>query len=692
MAFGICLFLGFIVWTVFGQTLGFDFVNYDDGKYVYENPHVIAGLTWEGVRWAATYGEIGHWHPLTWISHMLDCQLYGLWPGGHHLTNVLIHGATVLGLFLLLRALTGSLWRSAFVVSIWAIHPLRTESVVWVAERKDVLSGLFFVLTLGAYVRYTRHSKRIEISHNSRLQEKGGGAYALSWVLQPGYWLVFILFALGLLAKNMLVTVPCLLLLLDYWPLCRTETILLPNLLIEKLPLFALSLTSCLITLLVPEHLESTAGIPLALRLENVAVSYVIYLWQTIWPANLALPYPNPQHLFPLATVIGSLVILTALSTSSVVLRKKWPAFFVGWFWFIGMLIPVIGLVQISNYACADRYTYLPQIGMLVALVWVTSDLKIVPRWVFGLLAMPLIGGLMTEAKIQTSYWHDSETLWNHTIASTENNAVAHNNLGSVLLQKGQINEATVHYEEALKSKPDYADALCNLGGVLLQKGEPGEAINRYQEALKANPENLEALCNLGGVFLQEGQPDQAITYCELALKIDPTSASAHNNLGGALMQKGQLEEATIHFQLALKTKPDYADAHCNLANALVQQGKLSAGIEQYRQGLNIEPNSVPACNNLAFLLATCSDPQLRNGLNAEKLARRAAQITGNHNPVILSTLAAAYSEQGRFAEAASTIQQALQLADAQGNSNLHTTLEQQLELYQNGQPLRSSP
>ena len=610
MAFGICLFLGFIVWTVFGQTLGFDFVNYDDGKYVYENPHVIAGLTWEGVRWAATYGEIGHWHPLTWISHMLDCQLYGLWPGGHHLTNVLIHGTTAISMFLLLRAMTGSLWQSAFLAAAWAVHPLRVESVAWVAERKDVLSGFFFVLTLAAYVRYARWSESFKSENNASLSGIEIHPHYLPCLLNARYGLVFILFALGLLAKNMLVTLPCLLLLLDYWPLRRTGAIRISHLLIEKLPLFALSAISCIITFLVPEHLDSTERLPLLLRVENIIVTYVVYIRQTFWPVNLAIPYPNPQHLFPLWTVIGSIALLTPLSIAAVIFRKTWPAFFVGWFWFIGMLIPVIGWVQISNYAHADRYTYLPQIGLLISLIWIAPDSQarerinsVFPPWVFGMLALLVIGGLITGAKVQASYWQGSESLWAHSITQTENNAVAHNNLGITFFQKGQIAEAIIEYRQALKIKPDYVEALCNLGGTLLQNGQLDEAITQCQRALEIKSDYPQALCDLGGAFLQKGKVDQAIIQYQRALQIYPNYAAAYCSLGAAFLQKGKTDEAITSYQRALQIHPEYPLALSNLASALLQEGRSDEAIEASEKALKIKPDYADALYNLGNAL-----------------------------------------------------------------------------------------
>jgi hypothetical protein len=327
---GVCIFLAVITFAVFGQTVHYEFVNYDDNEYVYENPVVQKGLTWEGFRWALTYGQIGHWHPLTWLSHMLDCQLYGLQAGGHHLTNLLLHGAAAILLFLVLRRMTGFLWRSAFVAAVFAIHPLRAESVAWVAERKDVLSAFFFMLTLGAYVRYVRRPPSM-----------------------IRYGVVVLLFALGLLSKNMLVTMPFVLLLLDYWPLNRLSSFT-PQVLLrrvaEKIPLFVLTVGSCVATALVPEKMAADK-LPFGLRMENAVVSYVTYLWQMIHPLGLACVYPNPVNYLPLWQVAGALGLLLAISGAAWAFRQTHPWLIVGWFWYLGMMIPVIGIVQISYYA-----------------------------------------------------------------------------------------------------------------------------------------------------------------------------------------------------------------------------------------------------------------------------------------------------------------------------------------------------
>jgi tetratricopeptide (TPR) repeat protein len=618
---GVCIFLAVVIWVVFGQTLGHEFVNYDDELYVYENPVVQKGLTWEGFRWALTYGKIGHWHPLTWFSHMLDCQLYGMQAGGHHLTNLLLHGAAAVLLFLVLRRMTGFLWRSAFVAAVFAIHPLKVESVAWVAERKDVLSAVFFMLTLWAYRRYAQGRPRVE----SRESSARSGSLALDLRLSTfDYCLVLLFFALGLLSKNMLVTMPFVLLLLDYWPLGRLSSFtpqVLLRLVAEKIPLFVLTVGSCVATALVPEKLTAER-LSFGLRLENAVVSYVTYLWQMIHPSGLACLYPNPTNYLPLWQVAGAVGLLLAISGAVWAFRQTHPCLVVGWFWYLGMMIPVIGIVQISYYAHADRYTYLPQIGLYLLLTWTAADLCAGwrhRRWMLGGLATVILVALIFCARTQTSYWRNGESLWIHTLACTSDNVIAHNNLGNVFLQQGRLDEAIAHFQKALEINPDYE--------------------------------------------------------------------KAHYNLGTAFLQQGRLDEAIMHFQKALEIKPDYVEAHNNLGLAFLQQGRMDEAIAHYQKALEIKPDYAEIQNNLAWVLATCPQASLRNGRKAVELAQRANQLTGDKNPLLLRTLATAYAEAGRFSEAVETAQRALQLAEAQSNTALADVIQSELKLYQAGVP-----
>ena len=479
---GVCIFLAILVWLAFGQTLHHAFVNYDDDAYVYQNLSVLQGLTRRGILWAFTFGEIGHWHPITWFSHMLDCQIWGLRAGGHHLTNVLLHATATVLLFLALRQMTGALWRSAFVAAFFAIHPQRVESVAWIAERKDVLSGVFFMLTILAYVRYAR-------------KPSSRGSYAL----------VVVLFALGLMSKGMLVTLPFVLLLLDYWPLRRLtpetlESIWQPEsrarvwrLVAEKIPLFLLAAASCVMTSLSPERIPPALQMSLPSRIENVIVSYVIYVKQMLWPVGLELPYFNPPGGFPLWQVGLALALLLGVSIGVLLSWKTRPYLIVGWLWYLGMMAPVIGLVQISYYTRADRYTYLPQIGLYVMAVWGGAELlgrSRAGRYGLSVAALLLLAALLRCTQTQASYWHDSETLWTHVLKENPRNHVALNNLGLVLAGNGQIEAALTHFERALEIQPMYADAYNNIGTALSHTGRTREAIVQYQKALDLGPDN----------------------------------------------------------------------------------------------------------------------------------------------------------------------------------------------------------
>jgi tetratricopeptide (TPR) repeat protein len=641
---GFCLVLAAITFAVFGQTAGFGFVNYDDNGYVYENPMVKKGLTLKGAVWTLTFGKMGHWHPLTWLTHMADCQAYGLWAGGHHLTNVALHAVAAVLLFLALREMTGSLWRSAFVAAVFAIHPLRAESVAWIAERKDVLSGVFFMLTLWAYARYARQPSR--------------GRYAA----------VALAYALGLLCKNTLVTLPFVLLLLDWWPLHRVTPdgagggrvkAAFWGLVKEKIPLFLLSVGSCVATFLVPEKLLESQRQPFLERLGNAVVSYAIYLRQMVFPAGLAIPYLYPPGGLPFWKVALAFVLLAAISMVVLACWKKRPYLLVGWLWYLGMLVPMIGLVQISYYAYADRYTYLPGIGLVLAGTWAVADWgagRKHRRAVLGALMAAVIGILMVCAWKQTGSWKNSETLWTHTLGCTTGNGVAYSNLGGDLLSKGRVDEAIVFYQKGLQAEPDDAEAHNNLGMALGQQGRMDEAIIQFQQAVQFNPDYAEGHNNLGIVLLDKGKADEAISQYQKALEIKPDFAAAHNNLGDALRQMGRMDEAFTHFQQALEIKP---------ADPAIQ-------------------------NNLAWLLATCPKASLRNGNKAVELARQANALTGGKNPTILKTLAAAFAETGRFSEAVETARHALHLAWAQSNTELATQLQSEMQLYRAGSPFHS--
>jgi len=641
---GLCLLLAGLTWVTFLPVLQHGFVNYDDDVYVYENSIITRGLTLDGAVAAFTKSHAGNWHPLTTLSHQADCEFWGLNAGAHHRTNLLLHLATVVLLFLALRGLTGAKWPSVAVAALFAVHPLRVESVAWVAERKDVLSGLFFVLTLWAYAGYARAPKSL-----------------LRYALVAGC------FALGLMCKPMLVSLPFVLLLLDYWPLRRCASsaggpsAVTRRLVLEKVPLVVLSIAVCVVTFLVQASARQTTELlPLAMRASNAVVSYATYLAQTFWPVSLAVFYPYPTAGAAATRMIPALLVLITVSAAVIFWRKQRPYLLVGWLWFLGMLVPVIGLVQVGMQAHADRYTYLPQIGLGVAVVWSVAELSAGWR-LRGAALWPLtvavVLALAAGARQQARYWRDSAALWEHTLAVTAPNAVAESNLANALFQDGKLAEAVTRFQAALEIKPDYADAQNGLGLAMLQQGQAAEAITHFQRALEIQPGFAAAHNNLGMALLQTGRAREAIPHLESALAAEPDQAEAHNNLGYACLQTGQVESARAHYQRALELKPDYA----------------AAG------------------NNLAWLLATCPQDAIRDGARAVGLAERAAKLSGGTNLIILRTLAASLAEARRFSEAIQVADQARRRAAADGNAGLAGALERELARYQAGQPLRDA-
>jgi tetratricopeptide (TPR) repeat protein len=517
LSVGVCIGLAVLTWVVFGQTLWHDFINYDDPRYVYENTEITSGLSIGGIAWAFTHIHSMNWHPLTTISHMLDCQLYGLKAGWHHFTNVLLHTAAAILLFFALRQMTGALWRSAFVATVFAIHPLRVESVAWIAERKDVLSGVFFMLTLLAYVHYVR-------------------APSIG-----RYLFVAVVFAFGLMSKPMLVTLPFVLLLLDSWPLNRIRDPSsdirrrLLTLVLEKIPLIALSAVSSVVTFFAQRGAVGwTEQLPVLARINNAVVSYVAYIWQMLWPVKLAVFYPHPENRLPLWEIILSLLLLIGTTAAAIALRKQRPYFITGWLWYLGMLVPVIGLVQVGWQGRADRYTYLPQIGLYVVATWAVADLTGLwrpQRTIVSAAAILTIAVLSWRAWIQTSYWRDSETLFAHALAVTSNNDVAENNLGIVFLRKGKLDDAISLLQAAVDLRPENSPAHENLAKALLQKGQVSDALVHYRKLLELQPDNIEVHNIVGTVLIQQGRIREGVEEWQKVLAIQPDNGNATSNL-----------------------------------------------------------------------------------------------------------------------------------------------------------------
>ena len=641
----VCLGLVAVTWAVFGQTLAHDFVNFDDHVYVYDNPLVIRGLCTEGIIGAFTHTHARNWHPLTTVSHMLDCQLYGLNAGGHHFTNVIFHTISVLLLFLMLKQITDALWQSAFVATLFAIHPLHVESVAWIAERKDVLSAVFFMLTLAAYARYARAPST------------------------PRYLLVALLFACGLMSKPMLVTLPFVLLLVDYWPLGRLEDqksnvgSRLGRLITEKIPLFALSALSCAATLLAQRQGPNTIDqLPFLWRLNNAFVSYVTYIWQMLWPVRLAAFYPHPNDRLSVVEVTVVIAFLVGVSLLVLYLRRTKPYLVTGWFWYLGMLVPVIGLVQVGEQAHADRYTYLPQIGLYIMIAWAVGDLLLestsrVRRAVVGVAAAIAIVCLGVRAFVQVSYWKNSETLWSHTLAVTSDNDVAHNNMGFLFLRRGELDKAILEFQAALDIRSRNTETHYSLGAALIQN-------------------------NIGNAFARKQLWDDAIDHLQKAVRLRPDYVDAYFNLGSVLFQQHRIDQAIAQWQKALAIRPTDAEAHRNIASALRKQGNVKGAIAEYEQALNITPEDSVALNNLAWILATSSDASMRDGARSVTLAVKAVQASGGKDPNFVRTLAAARAETGQFAEAVATAETAKALASTQRRPELASRLEEEIGRY----------
>lgn len=594
---------------------------YDDRAYVQENEHVKAGLKCDSIIWAFTHSHVGNWHPVTSISHMLDCQLFGLNPLGHHLTNLLLHTINVLLLFWVMKKMTGATWPSAFVAAVFALHPLRVESVAWVSERKDLLSGLFWMLTIAAYIRYAR----------------GTGI--------TNYLLVVLSFSLALMTKPMVVTLPFVLLLLDYWPLNRLRrkpkdtTIMSPQgeptvscsvlkLILEKLPLFIMAAVVSVVTFLIQKDsgaLFSIKNLPFSARIANASIAYISYIGKMIWPRHLAVLYPHPLGSLPAWQVAISFLILAGISVLVIYTARRRPYLLTGWLWYLGTLVPVIGLVQVGSQAMADRYTYLPSIGINIIVAWGIGGIS--ANWsnrktALAVSAAIVLAVLLVCTRRQVRYWENKITLYGHTVSVTKNNHMMHNNYGSALFKAARFDEALEQYRQAVQSKPNYFEARVNLGKTLLAQKKFHQAVKYFINLLRLRPDHIE------------------------------TS------------------------ELLIKTLLD-------------DTGDIKAAVQEHYRMLQLRPDRVETLNNLAWRLATTEDANLANPTDALKFAQRACELTDSSNPQILDTLAAAYAAAGRFAEAVTTAEKALNLAQTQNDGELAGQIEDRLKLYKANQAYR---
>ena len=637
----ICLGLAVAVLAAYSPLWHCQFVLFDDNDYVTSNDMVKQGVSWPGVAWAFSTVHASNWHPLTWISHMVDFQLYQMNPAGHHSTSLLLHLANSILLFLLLQRLTRARWPSALAAALFALHPLHVESVAWISERKDVLSTLFWMLAVGAYVRHVEESA---------LKSPKSKTFYIGSV---------VCFGLGLMAKPMLVTLPFILMLLDYWPLQRLRPPV-ARLLAEKIPWFILAAVSCVVAVVAQQRggsLSSLAVVPLGARLENVPIAYARYLGKTFWPADLAVLYPLPRQ-WPVWEVACSTALL-ALITAWVIWRvRAQPYLAVGWLWFLGMLAPVIGLVHIGSQSMADRYDYVPSVGLFIMIIWAAREW--LPR--LGAQAPVVLGGLavagcMALTWMQAQYWQDSETLFRHALAVTEQNGLMESNLGKVLFQEGRVDEALPHLFRAVAFAPDYPLPHYNLGNALLARGKVAGALAQF----------------------------------EIQVALQPGDPIAQYNFGSVLLAQGLAQDAIPHLEKAVQIRPHLADYHCKLGDACRQAGRAAEAVSQYEKSLQILPKHAKAASSLAWMLATNPDPSLRNGARAVQLALLADQLSRGQDPKVIGVLAAAYAETGDFSKAAATVQRALQLAGAESDSALAETLRAQLALYRAGSPFRDA-
>jgi Flp pilus assembly protein TadD len=602
-------------WLVFGQARDFDFVNWDDHEYVADSPAVREGLSWDGLVAAFTSNVAGNWHPVTVLSHQLDVELFGLDSGGHHLTSVLIHIANGLLLFGLLRRMTGGAGASAFVAGVFLLHPLHVESVVWVSERKDVLSTFFAFATIAAYLRY--------------IHTPGPGRYAL----------VVVLYALALLAKPMVVTLPCLLLLLDHWPLGRARQSFKsrrtwPQLLVEKAPLAALALAVGLVTLATQAKVGAVAtleALSLVDRIGGAVTACAWYLWKSVWPSGLAAFYPR----VPITAIaLGSSALLLALITGvAVVRRRSDPYVLIGWMWYLVAIAPVIGIIQVGEQARADRYTYLPLVGIAIAAAWTMSSLaahSTPSRTLITGAAIAAILAFVVISRAQAAYWMDSLALWRRAIAVTNVNYRAYENLGTALRERGQYDEALAAYAEAARHSPNYAVVYNSMGLVLTRQGRMADAIRQYEHAVTLSPGFPEARTNLANALAATGQLDAALGQYVEAGRLSPDSTETHIGLGSTLIRMGRPAEAEKEFLEAVRLDPALAEAQNGLGGALAMQGRHAEAVPRYQEAIRLKPGLVTAHTNLGLSLV-----KLGRVDEARQSFETALRVDPNYQPAL---------------------------------------------------------
>jgi tetratricopeptide (TPR) repeat protein len=611
----LCLCLAALTVCVFWQTRQFDFIELDDPDYITANSQVLSGLTWDGIRWAFGAPHVANWHPLTWLSLMADMNLFGHGPFGPHTVNLLFHVADTLLLYLACKALSGAHWRSALVAALFAVHPLHIESVAWVSERKDMLSAFFFFLALLAYVRY---AQSLDAKTSTRLTQSGTPVPSPAF----SYGLTLLWFVLGLLCKPMVVTLPFVLLLLDYWPLGRLFSDATSDFgeskgfsvlefwkrLREKLPLLGISAAFCFVTLAAQrETIQTLTALPLKMRIENTFVSYARYVSKTLWPVNLALPYPYPKQ-WPGATLLLAITLVLGISGLALVFGRRNRFLITGWFWFIGMLVPVIGLVQVGNQALADRYMYLPSIGLFIMIAW--GIYALATRWALSRFAVALsLGAMVAACSLRTldqlQHWRNSEQLFKHALKVTHDNSLALDCLASYFAKNGRTDEAIDTYRKAVDISPEPSGILNNLANLLAAKKEYSQSAFYYQEALRIKPNYVMAHCNLGVSLFELGKTNEAFSHCLEAVRLAPDSPLTHYRLGNLYLRVRQMDDAVAHFQSALLLMPNYVNGRIALGTALAQAGRPDEAAAQFNQALQYDPGNPAVHVELGNLLVT---------------------------------------------------------------------------------------
>lgn len=703
--------------TIFSQVHQFEFVNWDDDSFVQQNPHVASGVSVDNFKWSLGIHGPGQWHPMAWWAHQLNCQVFGVHPGDHHMVNVALHVIVTLVLLTVLWRISGAFWPSALVAALHALHPLSVESIAWVSHLREPLSLLFWLLVMWSYSAYSR---------------QGGAAR---------YLLVVLLFALGLMAKPTLITLPFVLLLLDWWPLNRVRfganraprnddaKPALPSLgklVLEKIPLLALSLASVYLAYLCQHSMGAVVSLEShswGARLANASQSYVLYLRNMVWPLNLTTLYPLPDQ-FSALYVVGSLLLLIGITVTAIWFRRKAPHLIVGWLWYLGTLVPVIGILKMGAMtAMTDHYMYVSLLGIYIAIAWqLTAWVKQNPKtksFVCGLVALTLIT-LATLSSKQIATWRNSETLWKHVLSVGKESEIAHNNLGEALLESNRVEEALGHYLNAVRIAPDYFEAHSNAGRALMILGRTNEALASYRTAIAIAPNSAEVHYNCGialqrqkrwveaikhyeealrikpqfavahskcGISLRAlGRTQEAIEHYQQATKIDPGFVKVYNNHGAALQSLGRNAEAIQQFEQALRIQPDYFEANYNSGISLKAVGRRTEALERFGMAVKLQPHSGGAHYGVAWILATAPEEELRDGMRAIEHARRAVGLIKD-NAFMLDALAASHAEAGEFAEAVKWAEQAIQLAIGDNK----TVFESRLARYKQQLPYRQS-